>query len=237
MLEGGWAMSHALVAFFRQVALFRSLDDSDLTELLRAIRPMEVAAGELIFRQDEAGDAAYAIQTGRVEILVGRGEREVMVAELSAGDVLGELALLDGSPRSASARAVTDVTLFRIDQGEFDFLRRNMRPAAYKIIRSISSALCERLRDTNERMRGLMSDGPGPMPPPLSGGRREAPRRAGSAQPIRRAESGDAPRRPRTASRPIKVTSARKDADSETAGRGTDGGSGLLGRLNFWSNK
>ena len=210
-------MSQALVSFFRQVALFRSLDDADLGELLRAIRPMEIAAGELIFRQGEAGDAAYAIQTGRVEILVGDPAQAVKVAELSAGDVLGELALLDGSPRSAAARAVTDVSLFRIDQGEFDYLRRNMRPAAYKVIRSISFALCDRLRDTNARMRDLMSDAPDPVPPPL-----------GEASRTVRPRSA-----PRTASRPIKVTSARK---APSSGRGGEG-SGLLGRLNFWSNK
>ncbi len=232
-------MSQALVAFFRQVALFRALDDADLGELLRAIRPMEIAAGELIFRQGEAGDAAFAIQTGRVEILVGDPPHEVKVAELSAGDVLGELALLDGSPRSASARAVTDVTLFRIDQGEFDYLRRNMRPAAYKVIRSISFALCDRLRDTNARMRELMSDAPDRVPPPPASDP-PAPR-SRTARRSARGESGAAGRgarrnAPATASRPIKVTSARKTPESG-AGRGSDGGSGLLGRLNFWSNK
>lgn len=231
-------MSQALTAFFRRVELFRTLDDADLTELLRAIRPMEVAAGELIFREGEAGEAAYAIQTGRVEILVGRNRGEVKVAELSAGDVLGELALLDGSPRSASARALTDVTLFRIDQGEFEFLRRNLRPAAYKIIRSISVALCERLRETNARMRLLMSDAPGPMPPPPLGveGRpgRAAPIRSRKAPP----RTAPEPKTPRTKSRPIKVTSARRsDTQGGEAGRGADGGSGLLGRLNFWSNR
>lgn len=225
-------MSQALVDFFRRVTLFRSLDDGDLNEMLRAIRPMEVAAGELIFRQDEAGDAAYVIQTGRVEILVGRDAREVKVAELSAGDVLGELALLDGSPRSATARAVTDVSLFRIDQGEFDFLRRNMRPAAYKIIRSISHTLCDRLRETNDRMRGLMSDAPAPVPPPLGG----QPARD-RMQPAETRARAARPAQPKTASRPIKVTSARREPGEGEAGRGSDGGSGLLGRLNFWSNK
>lgn len=202
-------MSQALTAFFRKVELFRALDDADLGELLRAIRPVEVAAGEIIFREGDAGDAAYAIHRGRVEILVGRDEAEVQVAELGPGAVLGELALLDGSARSATARAATDVSLFRIDQGEFDFLRRNMRPAAYKVIRSISFALCERLRDTNARMRDLMSTPPGaPPPPPLD----PAPARS------------------------VKVTSARRRPEDERRD-GDTGGVGLLGRLNFWSNR
>lgn len=196
-------MSQALTDFFRQVELFRSLDDSELHELLRAITPRQVAAGETIFRQGDASDAAYAIQSGRVEIVTDGEAGEVHVAELGAGDVIGELSLLDGSPRSATARAIGPVSLFRIDHREFDFLRRNMRPAAYKVIRTVAMTICERLRETNGRLRGMMSVPPGPIPPPV-----EAP----AAPP-----------------RPVAVKSARRAETDERAG--------LLGRLNFWSNR
>lgn len=200
-------MSQALTAFFRRVELFRSLDDGELGELLRAITPVEATPGQTIFREGDASDAAYAIEQGRVEIVTAGENGEVLVAELGPGDVLGELALLDGAPRSATARAKTRVTLFRIDQREFDFLRRNLRPAAYKIIRTISLTLCERLRETNTRLRSMMSDAPAAIPPPVD----------------------DSPP-PRT--RPIEVKSARRP-ERETR----DERAGLLGRLNFWSNR
>lgn len=203
---GGLAMSQALTAFFRRVELFRSLDDGEIGELLRAITPLEVAAGHTLFREGDASDAAYAIEQGHVEIVAASDAGEVFVAELGPGDVLGELALLDGAPRSATARAKTRVTLFRIDQREFDFLRRNLRPAAYKIIRTISLTLCERLRETNTRLRSMMSDAPAPIPPPLD----EPP--------------------PKT--RPIEVKSARRPEPQPREER-----AGLLGRLNFWSNR
>lgn len=199
-------MSQALTAFFRQVELFRSLDDAELGELLRAITPREVAAGETIFRQGDASDSAYAIQKGRVEIVTDSDNGEVRVAELGPGDVLGELALLDGAPRSATARAVGPVSLFRVDQREFDFLRRNLRPAAYKVIRTISLTICERLRETNSRLRTMMSTPPGPIPPPL-----------------------DTPE-PHARPRPVAVKSARRTPEVEER-------AGLLGRLNFWSNR
>lgn len=199
-------MSKALVAFFRRIELFRSLNEEELTELLRAIRPVGAAPGEVLFREGDVGDGAYAIESGRIEILArGAGDHEVQVAVLGPGDVLGELSLLDGAPRSATARAMDKASLFRLDKTEFDFLRRNLRPAAYKVIRTISMTLCDRLRDTNSRLRTLMSEPPKAAAP-------EAP----AARPARPA-------------RPVRVTSARRtDAAPER---------GLLGRLNFWSNR
>ncbi|MCB9543555.1 MAG: cyclic nucleotide-binding domain-containing protein [Myxococcales bacterium] len=198
-------MSQPLTAFFRRVELFRSLDDAELGELLRAITPVDVAAGQCVFREGDASDAAYAIEQGRVEIVTAGKAGEVFVAELGPGDVLGELALLDGAPRSATARAKTRVTLFRIDQREFDFLRRNLRPAAYKVIRTISLTLCERLRETNNRLRSMMSDPPAAIPPPLAD-------------------------EPPPTTRPIEVKSAARRPEREER-------AGLLGRLNFWSNR
>lgn len=198
-------MSQPLTAFFRRIELFRSLDDEELGELLRAITPREVAAGQCIFSEGDASDAAYAIEQGQVEIVTAGEAGEVHVADLGPGDVLGELALLDGEPRSATARAKTRVTLFRIDQREFDFLRRNLRPAAYKVIRTISLTLCERLRETNTRLKSMMSDAPGPIPPPVED---HLPKR------------------------PIQVKTARRAEPEPREER-----AGLLGRLNFWSNR
>lgn len=178
-------MSKALVAFFRRIELFRSLNEEELTELLRAIRPVGVAAGEVVFREGDAGDGAYAIESGRIEILArGSGDHPVQVAVLGPGDVLGELSLLDGAPRSATARAMDRASLFRLDKSEFDFLRRNLRPVAYKVIRTISLTLCDRLRDTNSRLRTLMSDPPKALAPepPSTPPRRTTPIRITSAR-------------------------------------------------------
>ncbi|MCA9539215.1 MAG: cyclic nucleotide-binding domain-containing protein [Myxococcales bacterium] len=160
-------MTHPLQAFFQRIKLFSTLTGDELNELLRAIQPAQFAAGRTIFREGDPADAAYVIESGRVEILTGRGVDEVRVAELGPGDVLGELALLDGARRSAGARAVDQVSTFRIDKNEFDFLRRNLRPAAFKVIRSITGTLCDRLRETNAQIRAHLTPALLPLPPVL----------------------------------------------------------------------
>lgn len=69
-------------------------------------------AGDIIFRQGYPGDNAYIVISGQVEIvdMIPDGP-EFRIAVLDAGQMFGELALLDDKPRSATARAITDVTL------------------------------------------------------------------------------------------------------------------------------
>lgn len=115
--------------------------------------------GETIFRQDDAGEACFVVESGAVEIRLG----VLTVARMAAGEVFGELALIDGAPRSATAVCVEAGTLHRLDKVEFDFLRRNLRPAAYKILRVLALTVSERLRETNDHIaRALAPDTPEP---------------------------------------------------------------------------
>ncbi|MEZ4468837.1 MAG: cyclic nucleotide-binding domain-containing protein [bacterium] len=101
--------------------------------------------------------------------MAGRGPR------LGPGEVIGELALIDGASRSATCRTLEDCTLLRLDKGEFDYLRRN-RPAAYSIIpRVIAATIAGRIRATNEQMAELLA------PRRRRGRRKGAPRACSSA--------------------------------------------------------
>lgn len=148
---------HPLQQFFGQIPLFSRLSGEELNEILRGIQPVSLRAGQRLFTQGDPGDAAYVVQSGEIEIFTEPAGHEVAIATLGANEVLGELSLIDGTPRSASARAVQATELFRLDKSEFDFLRRNMRPEAYKLMRGITRSLCERIRETNEHIADLIS--------------------------------------------------------------------------------
>jgi CRP-like cAMP-binding protein len=161
---------HPLQAFLARIPLFGALTSEDLPDILRALRPRSMREGEAIFRQDDAGEAAYVVETGAVEIRVG----PLTVARMGPGEVFGELALIDGAPRSATAVCVESGTLHRLDKAEFDFLRRNLRPAAYKVLRVLAVTVSERVRETNDHIaRALVPDAPTaktPAPDAESGG-------------------------------------------------------------------
>jgi CRP/FNR family cyclic AMP-dependent transcriptional regulator len=95
------------------------------------------AAGETIFREGDVGDYMYVVVAGDVELLV-RGKR---VEQLSAGGVLGEMALLDKTPRSATAMAVTACRLVPIDERRFMFLVQQTPNFSLQLMRIIADRL------------------------------------------------------------------------------------------------
>jgi len=152
---------HPLQVFLSRIPLFAALTSEDLPDILRALRPHGMRAGETIFRQGDVGEAAYIVESGAVEIRLGSAANEFVVARMGAGEVFGELALIDGAPRSATVVCVESGTLHRLDKTEFDFLRRNLRPVAYRVLRVLAMTVSERVRDTNDHIaRTLVPDAP-----------------------------------------------------------------------------
>ena len=131
-------MSNPLHAFFVKIPLFSGLSTEELEDIVRIVRPVNVAEGQILFAEGAPGDAAYVIQSGLIEVFRKVEGKEVALQRFGPYEVFGELALLDGEPRSAGCRVLEAATLLRIDKAEFDFLRKHLRPAAYVVIRSIA---------------------------------------------------------------------------------------------------
>jgi CRP/FNR family transcriptional regulator, cyclic AMP receptor protein len=97
----------AASAALARVPLFRALPEADLLAIARSARIRRFRRGEVIFHQGDPGDAVFVVASGRVKIsLPSDAGDEAILATLRPGDFFGELALLDGAPRSASATAL-----------------------------------------------------------------------------------------------------------------------------------
>jgi len=151
-------VTSSIMDFFGGIRLFSELAPDELNDLLRAMRPAEIEAGHTVFHQGDPADSAYVVQEGHLEVLLIDDGKELFVATLGPGDIFGELALLGSDIRSATIRAKSQCALFRIDQSEFDFLRRNLRPAAFKLIRTIAMTLCVRVRQTNQQITHFVAE-------------------------------------------------------------------------------
>ncbi|MEK6651154.1 MAG: cyclic nucleotide-binding domain-containing protein [Bacteroidota bacterium] len=114
--------SAALLERLSKVELCRSLPPEEMQDVLVCVTPVRVAKGENVFRKGDDGDALYLIDAGTVAILLEEGSSSEVLAELGAGQSFGEMALLTGEPRTATAHARTDVELLRIDKVHFDEL-------------------------------------------------------------------------------------------------------------------
>jgi CRP-like cAMP-binding protein len=105
--------------------------------------PLSVAPGEVIFAAGDTGREMYVVRTGSVELKIG----DTVLESVGPGGILGELALVDPAPRSASAVAGPDCTLVRVDQAAFDDLVRRVPGLALEVMR----VMARRLRKANPK--------------------------------------------------------------------------------------
>ena len=136
----------------QQVPFFRSASARMRADLASRLRSRHYRAGADVFHHGQPGTAMYIVADGAVRIyLPSETGRDVVLAVLRHGDMFGEMALLErGQPgRSASARAIEDTELLRLERQDFDAVLLD-HPEAQ---RAIIDILVERLRKTNESMQ------------------------------------------------------------------------------------
>jgi uncharacterized membrane protein len=138
----------------RSVPLFASLDDKAASELRNLLELREVPGRTTLFRLGDTGDSMYLIERGRVRISIRDADgSDVTLAELAGGDFFGEMALLDGKPRSADTTVVEDAFFAVLSRENFlKFVRANP-DVALKML----SAITHRLRKTDEMLRHRVS--------------------------------------------------------------------------------
>jgi uncharacterized membrane protein len=132
----------------KAIPLFESLENDDLGALANKLRKVRVALGHTVFAQGDEGDAMYVIEDGAVDIVAGSGKHKVILASLFRQQYFGELSLLDGAPRSATAVANRDTHLLALDRDDFVEFIKNRPAAALSIMHEVG----ERMRATNELM-------------------------------------------------------------------------------------
>jgi len=112
-------------------------------------------AGDIIMREGESGDCAWLIQSGRVSIFVRREDGRVLeVGSRGPGSIIGEMAIMDDQPRSATVQAIEDCRLLMVSKEDYT---RSVH-AAHPIVRLVSQVILARYRDLLSRAHGL-SDG------------------------------------------------------------------------------
>ncbi len=132
--------------------LFSSLDEAARRDIAAHAQLRNFSAGEPICRLDDQGDSMMAVVVGTVRISLPTIKgKEIILADLRAGELFGEIALLDGRPRSANATALTNCELMVLERRDvLPFLERN--PAACMKLMEI---LCARIRRSDERMADI----------------------------------------------------------------------------------
>lgn len=141
----------------RKSPLFEGLSDRELQQLVDEATPVSLRAGETLMKQGDPGDSAYVVLKGGLEIQKQSGPSVIKIDVRNPGEIIGEMALLSNSPRSATVVAVTDSEALRISQEVFENLLSTSPSAALAVLHWVLARLGqnESLLHQQEKMAAL----------------------------------------------------------------------------------
>lgn len=137
------------VELLKSVALFEDLDEEELERFSHVAVPRTYPAGTRVFHEGDSSDACYIVRDGSFRITREHSDgRAITLATLGPGEIFGELAMLDGDKRSASAEALTDGEVLALPAGDVRSLLARHPEIALKLV----AGLVRRLRAANVRL-------------------------------------------------------------------------------------
>jgi CRP-like cAMP-binding protein len=142
--------SEVFINLLRQVELFSGLSDAELRQIAETAVTLRRAKNQIIFDEGDSADFLLVLTKGRAKVvLVGDGAEEIILNLIEPFRVLGEIALLDRSTRSARLAALEDCQFIKVPVTAFDALRNSNPAFAAKIIANVTATL----RESNDQLR------------------------------------------------------------------------------------
>ncbi len=186
----------------RQVACLKGFSNAELEALVKVAPPKSYGDGTVLCREGEPGDSCFIVAKGVVIIVRVVAGMERVMAVLEAGSLVGQMALVDRSPRSATVCVRGEAVVLTLHQRAFGQLLSNVHPFAVKFQEQIAVAGTRQLRLANQRFAGLVERSPVTATvPAVTTAQVATPGRSGSPAP----SAGPAPTRrsgPPQSSRP-----------------------------------
>jgi CRP/FNR family transcriptional regulator, cyclic AMP receptor protein len=145
-------------AVLKKVALFEGLTQGQLAKVAHIAQSRTYPAGDFLFREGDAGQDMFILTAGKVRIsksVPGIGEEALAILE--PGQYFGEMALIEDSPRSADAIAHSGCTVWVIERAKLDQLLFTDKDLAYVLLWTFVRTLSERLRETNDKIKGFFA--------------------------------------------------------------------------------
>ena len=141
-----------LVSLLSRTELFKGLAVDDLEACIPSFREIKFRKGQALFARGEPATGFFLVADGRVRLAIATEDgRELSFRHAIAGELLGEIAALDGGTRSADATALTAVTAYRLDKDDF----RKLWTARPMLSERLIAFLCGRLRDTSGQLESI----------------------------------------------------------------------------------
>lgn len=145
------ALSEKYTILAKRVELFHGITPEDVAKIFAKCMTMQVQKGNVLFYKGTQGDQMFVILGGKVSLFDG----DKHLADLTTGDMFGEMALISNEPRSATAVAAENSNVFVLSETIFQKLMT--KHVAIRILLNIIATLSRRLRDMNAKLKKLQA--------------------------------------------------------------------------------
>lgn len=137
--------------------MLQGLSDQELGKLAGFCEMREMAEGTTVFIENMPGESLFLVKKGtiRVSRMFAEGDEQTLVV-LGPEDIFGEMAVIDGLPRSATARIAENAELISLNRKSLEQLCRDDATLALKLVKNIVKVFSQRVREVNEEYRDML---------------------------------------------------------------------------------
>jgi len=154
----GGAITQAIIQFLiLNIPILARLKDEELRTIVKHMNLIDVIPGETVFEEGDTGDYVCFVVDGTLDVVkkseTGEG---IVISTLSKGGSIGEMAVIDELPRSATVKARTKSTLITLSQENFNYILAEHSTIGVKVLKGIARLLSMNLRKTSSRLADYM---------------------------------------------------------------------------------
>lgn len=141
----------------RNFSIFSGFSDHEVGAVAALMVEKRLSEGAAVYLEHMPGESLYLIKSGTIRIskMLGEGEEKTLVV-LGPGEFFGEMALLDGSARAATARVLEVADLQILRKADFENFATTYPAIALKLIRNVVKCFCRKLHDSNQEIKDLI---------------------------------------------------------------------------------
>ncbi len=158
LLDDGKSFRDASFKIIKESSFFESFNDEEIDVLAKWFRAYSADTGCTVLHEGDNSNCLCIITDGNINIFKGLpNDEQLKIAEVRAGESIGEMGIIDGEPFSASAIASEDSTVLLITREDFEDIVKQNNEIGNKLLWILSKILTARLRQTTERLASLLT--------------------------------------------------------------------------------
>jgi CRP-like cAMP-binding protein len=142
------------ILLLREVPMFSKLSPEDLEKIAEIAQEQLFLSRAVLCREGDPGNTLFIIVSGRVDVIITAGKKESVIASRGPGEFVGEMAILESAPRSATLRARGEVRVMVIEGESFNAILLDRPEVSISVLRHMSS----RVRQLNEKLGAINRD-------------------------------------------------------------------------------